>query len=157
MEQAVAVIPGVYKPKMLGRRDHYTLICTNSRTIFAVFTSQMMKDAVKEARGKASDEGKGFFGRWGAQIASTSQYHTRYWEMKPEDILNQNEQNFEIAHDVLIKLKARKKVDHSQDSFDLKTELEYETSGGKHKFLIDEYSKGTLEVLAKVYGAKLKT
>jgi len=156
VEQIVSVIPGVYQPKALGRRDNYTLVCTDKRTIFARLTPELMKDAVKHAQDEAKAEGKGFFGRWGAQIASGRNFHARYRDMAPEDILNQAEGNFDINHDSLIKLKAKKKVEHNEDSFDVKTDLQYETPQGKRKYLLDEYSKATMETLSKIYGTKLE-
>ena len=126
-------------------------------TIFAKFTSQMMKDAVNEARAKAKEEGKGFFGQWGAQLTSTTNYHKRYMEMNPDDILAQTEGNFALSYNDIVKLRVKKKVSHDQDSFEVKTEMLYETAQGKYKFMIDSYSKDTVEALKRVYGAKIQT
>lgn len=157
MEKIISVIPGAYRPKSFGRKDSFTIICTDERTIFAQFTGQMMKDAVKEARDKAKEEGKGFFGQWGAQMSSTSNYHNRYWETAPADILAETEGNFDLSHAQLDKLKAKKKVEHDDDSFEVKTELQFESGKNKYKFMIDSYSKDAIEELRKVYAEKVQT
>ncbi|MDD5605511.1 MAG: hypothetical protein WC231_06435 [Dehalococcoidales bacterium] len=157
MEKTISVIPGAYRPKSFGRKDSFTIICTNERTILAQFTSQMMKTAVKEARDKAKEEGKGFFGQWGAQMTSTSNYHQRYWEMSPADILTETEGNFDLPHPQLDRLKAKKKVEHDEDSFEVKTELQFETARDKYKFMIDSYSKEFIEELRKIYADKVQT
>jgi hypothetical protein len=70
MEQIVWILPGAYKPKSFGRRDCFTIVVTDQRTIFAMLTSQMLKDAAAEAQQKGKEEGKGFFARWGDQMQS---------------------------------------------------------------------------------------
>ena len=157
MEEIVSVIPLVYRPKSFGRRDSFTIICTNERTVFANFTGKMMKEAVNEARAQAKEEGKGFFGQWGAQLTSTSNYHQRYWEMKPDEILAQTEGNFDLPHNQLVKLKVKKKVSHDEDDFQVRTEMQYETANSKYKFMIDSYSKDSVETLKQIYGEKVKT
>jgi hypothetical protein len=157
MEKILSVIPGTYRSKSFGRKDSFTIICTDQRTIFARFTSQMMKDAVKESRDKAREEGKGFFAQWGAQMSSASHYHKKYWEMAPADILSEAEDNFDLTHDQLVKVKIKKKVEHDEESFEVKTELQFETIKDKYKFMIDSYSKDTVETFRQVYGAKAQT
>jgi len=157
MEEITLVIPLAYRPKSFGRKDSFTIVCTSTRTIFAKFTIQMMKDAVNEARAKAKEKGKGFFGQWGAQLTSTTNYHKRYMEMNPDDILAQTEGNFALSYNDIVKLRVKKKVSHDQDSFEVKTEMLYETAQGKYKFMIDSYSKDTVEALKRVYGAKIQT
>ncbi len=157
MEQILTAIPKANQPKSFGRRDTYTIICTDKRTIFAKLTNQMLKDAVKEAQQKGKEEGKGFFSRWGSQIQSTMNYHARYWEMSPDNILAETEGNFDISHASLIKLKAKKKVHDDENSYDVKTELKFESPQSKLKFMLDNYSKDTIETLRQVYGNKLQT
>jgi hypothetical protein len=77
--------------------------------------------------------------------------------MEPDDILGQTPQNFSIDHSSLVKLKAKKKVEHDEDSFEVKTELQYESGSEKYKFMLDDYSKQLIENLVKVYGSKLQT
>ena len=77
--------------------------------------------------------------------------------MNPDDILAQTEGNFALSYNDIVKLRVKKKVSHDQDSFEVKTEMLYETAQGKYKFMIDSYSKDTVEALKRVYGAKIQT
>lgn len=157
MEKVALVIPLAHRSKSFGRKDSFTIVCTTKRTIFAKFTSKMMKGAVNEARAKAKEEGKGFFGQWGAQLTSTANYHKKYMEMIPDDILTQTEGNLALPYSEIVKLRIKKKVSHDEDSFGVKTELLYETAQGKYKFMVDSYSKDTVEALKQIYGAKTQT
>jgi len=98
-ENVLAIIGPLNKPKFMGlANDSFTLIVTKEQSIFAKLTSEIMKKVTEEARQQAKQDGKGFFGQWGSQIAGGMNYSQRYLGMEPEDILKENPENFSIPN-----------------------------------------------------------
>lgn len=97
-EQVHAVIPNAtLKAGFLGMKSKaYILVLTQRRVVFVRTTSAMMKQMVNDAHEGAKSEGKGFFGRWGAQITAYSAFAQRYLEMPPEQALAESPENFAL-------------------------------------------------------------
>ena len=72
------VIPNLGVSKSFGRTDNFTLIVTQRRSIFARLTQEIMNQTVRDARASAAAEGKGFFGKWAAQMKGFNNYAVRY-------------------------------------------------------------------------------
>jgi hypothetical protein len=153
-ERIMAVVPLVRKPKSLGRSDTYTLVATDCRMIFAELTGNMLKDAAVEAQRKGTEEGKGFFARWGDQIKATVTYTERYWQIAPDDALSENPKNFAVPNSSVKKIKVSSKDDagRSDDVSRSYTELKIEASGGKYEFRVDGDVKSVREALKGVFG-----
>lgn len=66
------------------------LIVTERRTILVPLRREVFAQAAQEARSRAEQEGKGFFGKWGAQISAMLGYTQRYLAMEPEVILREH-------------------------------------------------------------------
>jgi hypothetical protein len=114
-ENTVTIIGPLNKPKLMGlANDSFTLIVTKDQSIFAKLTSEIMKKVAEEAKQQAKQEGKGFFGQWGSQIAGGMNYSQRYLNMDPGEILKENPANFSIPNSSinLIEVKYR---DNSDD------------------------------------------
>jgi hypothetical protein len=157
-EQIAAVIPLVRKPKSFGRSDTYTLVLTDSRMVFAELTGDMMKEAVTEAQRKGKEEGKGFFARWGDQLKATMNYSERYWQMSPDEALQENPKNFAIQNASVkkIKVSAKDTSSGSDDPGRSYTELKIESSAGKYEFRVDGHSKRVKDPFKAVFGDVVK-
>ena len=114
MEKIISVVPALVKKKFLGfSNETYTLIVTDTRCIFAHLSSSIMKKIAHDARADAKENGKGFFGQWGSQMAAALNYSQKYKTMNPEDILKENEKNFELSNSSIMNVKIRMYDDQS--------------------------------------------
>lgn len=113
----VSIIGPLHKPKLMGlANDSFTLIVTEEQSIFAKLTSEIMKKVAEDARQQAKQEGKGFFGQWGSQIAGGMNYTQRYLSMAPEEIMKENPANFSIANSSIDSVKVRYRDTGDEDS-----------------------------------------
>ena len=108
----------------------FFIVFTNLRIIFAHQTGQMMSENVKRARDEAEQQGKGFFGKWGAQFGANSGKH--YWQMPPQQILAEQPTNFAVNREHLRSIRMRQEYsdENSPDTY----QMEFDTAAGKHKF-----------------------
>lgn len=158
-EKMAGLIPVLKKPKSFGRWDTYALIITDQRTIFAQLTASMLKEAAAEAQRKGKEEGKGFFSRWADQLKATMAYSERYWNIPPDEALNENPGNFAIPNQEikLIKIKQKHESGWEQESDRITTEVKIESAGKKATYNIDGYSKDTQNMLKSIFGDRVKT
>jgi hypothetical protein len=159
MEEKIAgLIALLKKPKSFGRWDACAVIVTNQRTIFAQLTSKMLKDAAMDAQRKGKDEGKGFLSRWADQLRATAAHSERYWNVPPEEALNENPGNFTIPNQDIKLIKIKKR--HSgrgQETGQTITEVKIESAVKKENYSIDGYSSNIVNMLKSVFGDRVKT
>jgi hypothetical protein len=126
------VISNLSLPKSWGRSDNYTLILTDRRSIFAKVTQEIMNETVKLARADAEAQGKGFFGKWAAQMKGFNNYAARYNSLTPDQILQETQGNFAIDNSSIRVIKIRDESD-DEDSRTIYG-IEYQMINGKLKF-----------------------
>ena len=128
-EEILGVMAGAARKKgLLGlAADHFTLVFTNQRLIFAYQTSEMMKANVQKAKDAARQQGKGFFGQWGAVLTANSGSH--YCGMQPAAILAEHPANYVLLYHQIRSAKLRESYD-SEGGPDY-VYLELETVSGK--------------------------
>jgi hypothetical protein len=118
---------------MLGmRQDSYNMIVTPSRLVFAYVSPQLQKAAVQQAREQAKQQGKGFFGQWGAQLAWLGVLHDQYRRMSMQAVLSQYPGSFVLERHQIQKVRYRDHYD--QDSGNTTREIILRTVGGKYRF-----------------------
>lgn len=139
------IIPNLILSKSWGRSDTFNLIVTEHRSIFAKLTSQIMNETIKFRRDKATAEGKGFFGKWAAQMSGFNTYTDHYERMRPEDALGETEGNFQIENSTIINVKSRSDGDEDKPMYD----IEITTPTQKLQFKT-QYDPG--RELKKAYG-----
>lgn len=126
------ILPGANRHSgFLGIKvESFMIICTNRRIVFALQTVQMMQENVRLGRQEAENQGKNFFGKWGAQLSANS--GKKYWKMLPDQILAEQPANFAIECEQLHSIRMRQEYtnDDSPDSY----VMEFATSAGKQKF-----------------------
>lgn len=145
------VIPGVNRHSgFLGLKvEMFILVCTEWRIIFARQTTQMMKENVAQARQEAEQQGKNFFGKWGAQFGANS--GKQYWEKQPEQILAEQPDNFALRREELRSIRLREQYNGEDAATTHK--LEFETAAGKHKFRLgDVNAKEYKKQFQRLYG-----
>jgi hypothetical protein len=110
--------------------ESFIIVFTDRRIIFALQTSQMMQENIRRARQEAEQQGKGFFGKWGAQLGAN--YGQQYWQLPPQQILAEQPGNFAIHCEHLRAIRMRE--DHGDENSTSTYTLEFDTTAGKHKF-----------------------
>ncbi len=85
-ERVLCAVP-VHERKFFRGPDPYAFVLTDRRTILVPFSKDALKSAGEDAKGQARAEGKGFFGRWGAQIRAVTGYAQPFLTMEPDRIL----------------------------------------------------------------------
>jgi len=146
-EQVLAVIGGL---TLVGgfmglKQKAYTLIITERRLVFAEITKEKATAAVNAARDQAKAEGKGFFGQWGAQIASAGSYNDAYWRMSPDAALAETPGNWAIERSQFQGAKFRTGM--SDENTQTPDVLTIKASTGKWKFNVS----GSLSALKKTF------
>ncbi len=146
-EQILAVIGGL---TLVGgfmglKQKPYTLIVTERRLIFVEITKEKTTAAVNAARDQAKAEGKGFFGQWGAQIASAGSYNDAYWQMSPDAALAETPGNWAVERSQYQGAKFR--MGMSDENTQTPDVLTIKASTGKWKFNVS----GSLSALKKAF------
>lgn len=150
-EAVVGVIPGaVRRSGLLGLKgEGFVIVLTNLRIIFAAQTAQMLRENVQQARDSAKQEGKGFFGQWGAQLKANQ--GQPYFEMNPQHILTEQPANFFYYANQLRSIRLRE--EHDNENSISTYNIEFDTPGGKHKFHFNQLDmRGVKKVLQQLYG-----
>lgn len=121
---------------------------TNQRLIFALQTKEMQNQDVKNARDQAKQQGKGFLGQVGAQMAT--RYGDKYVGMPPHLILVENPQNFAISINDVVKISTftGDSEDNTPDTMEIKTTTQ------KMKFVISN-AYSVEKQLKAVLGSKV--
>ena len=89
-----------------------------------------MNETIKMRREKAAAEGKGFFGKWAAQMSGFNTYTDRYQTMRPEEALLENKENFQIENSMIKNVKSSSDDDEDRPMYD----IEIATATQKLKF-----------------------
>ena len=103
-EPVVGVVTGLVRRIGLVGAQGYNLVVTPQRLVFDRATNEMLKDAALGARQAAKDEGKGFFGQWGAQAGAFDRIARQYELVAVDDILRQHPENFSVALQMIRKV-----------------------------------------------------
>jgi hypothetical protein len=137
------------KSKSLGRTDTYNLIVTDRRSIFAKLTAEIMNETVKKRRAKAEAEGKGFFGKWKAQMQGFNTYTDWYADKTPDYALAETQGNWAIDNGSISNVKVNESKD---DESGVETYyIEFATPMGKFDFSMQYDPK---EHLQKAYNPR---
>lgn len=110
--------------------EPFVIVFTNLRIIFALQTQQMMQENIKQARQQAEQDGKGFFGKWGAQIGANS--GKQYQQIPPQQILAETPNNFAIHREHLRSIRMRE--GYSDENSPSTYTMEFDSVAGKQKF-----------------------
>ncbi len=147
------MIPNASRKKGLMSTEMFNIVVTNQRLVFALMTSQMVKEAA------ASHRGEGFGGYLKA-VGSGYTLWQRYLQMPPEEALRENPNNFAVYFNQIRKVKfSGDKILFGTGALNVglhvgveddndNAKLEIDTVGGKYNFEIStQFQRQTAEVL----------
>jgi hypothetical protein len=158
LETIKCILHNIRKAKMFGTPETYNVAVTESRCIFAGLTADLLKKAAADANEKGKDEGKGFLGRWGDQIAATLTYGDRYLNMSPDDVMRENPKNFSINLNDIKNISFNEKT-RVQDKAMLKRiygEVTFDTNQGKTTYQIDGMPVDDIAGMRGLLGNKVR-
>ena len=159
-EGLIGVIPNASRKKGLIAMEVFNIVVTNQRMIFAMMTSQMIKDAAASHRGEGVG---GFFQAMGSGYTLWE----RYLQMPPEQALHENPNNFPIFLNQISRVKytGEKAIftagavsvgfrvggsNNYNNRNNDNAKLEIDTVGGKYNFEIAlQFQQQTAQVLKK--------
>jgi hypothetical protein len=157
-ETVKCVLHNIRKAKMFGTPETYNVAVTETRCIFAGLTADLLKKAAAEANEKGKDEGKGFLGRWGDQIAATMTYGDRYLNISPDDVMRENPKNFSIGLNDIKSISFNEKQ-RVQDKGIIKRiygEVTFDTNQGKTTYQIDGMPVDDIAAMRGLLGNKVR-
>ena len=126
------ILPGANRHSgFLGMKvENFIIVFTNRRILFALQTQKKIQENIQKARQTAENQGKNFFGKWGAQLSANN--GSQYWEFPPHRILAEEPENFAIEREHLRSIRMR---EQGGDEDAVSTySMEFDTTAGKHKF-----------------------
>jgi hypothetical protein len=142
-ERVIGVIPGVSRKKGMFKIEAYHVVVTEKRLIFAIVTSEAMKQEAQKSSGK----GLGGFLKTGSGGNDLTQ---RYLNLTPEQALHETSENYDIDLSRIRKVKIEKGMESSDNSKENDGKLVLETVGDKLSFsLRNHYVDKGREVLRK--------
>jgi hypothetical protein len=156
--RTIGILPQVRKMKMMGLYDTYTIVFTDGQAIFALLSSNVLKDMAMQAQAQGKAEGKGFLGRMGDQVSSSGNVGMRYSAMTPEQIIAESPGNFAIDYNSVGSVKLKKGFEGGdENSIGMEyTEVEFETGGGKYKYRLAQKINDAAQLLSQFYPGKIK-
>jgi len=116
-------------------------VLTNIRILVAQQTSQMMKENARQAKQAAKQNGKGFFGQWGAMLGSNSSQ--RYLQILPQEILSETAGNYSILNNQIRSVRIKEDYDSEEGTSEVTLTLN--TAGGKTELTYTQTSKKELK------------
>jgi len=152
-EKVLAAVP-VQKGRAFRLPQSYALVVTERRTILVPLDRAAITQAGKDAVSQARAAGKGFFGRWGAQIQAIVGYTQRYAAMDPETILHEHP-----GSQVLDNASVRSaKLTQGEDEDGNKTscKLTIRTPQERVKVELQAPPEGLVDALRTAYGRRFK-
>jgi hypothetical protein len=152
-ESVLCAVP-IKTVKLFGIPKSFALILTEQRTILIPLTSEMLKQAVVEARDEAASEGKGFMGKWAAQMKASLGYTSRYLGMDPEEILRQNPNHEVIANSSISKVRIQMREDQNRNV--TLWILTLHSPSGKAKYELPSRTKEMVGAFQQAYGGRFK-
>jgi len=154
-EPVYGVIAGAQRRKGLFGTQTYCVIVTPQRLVFAELTSQMQKDAVRDANEEAKAQGKGFLGRMAAQWGWLQRMVDKYHAMPVEAALRETKDNFFILNSHVRKVSIQEKRDAENDL--ASHYLVIEANSGKYSFELKAGKpKEAKELLRQALGAVVR-
>jgi hypothetical protein len=158
-EQVKCILHNIKKPKTFGTPEAFNVAVTDSRVIFAKLTTDLLKKTAAEANEAGKAEGKGFLGRWGDQMAATLTYGDRYLRYTPEQVLQENNDNFGInfAEINSIDFKEKRRIQDAGSVIRrIYGEVTFDTARGKTTYQIDGMPVDDIAAMKVIIGAKVR-
>lgn len=100
-EKILEVIPVNWKKSMF-KFEPWALVVTDKRMLFAKWTQELFKKEAERRKEETKEAGGGKLKQFFSQLGASFTYYNKYFEMNPEEILSEHNENFALTpQDVL--------------------------------------------------------
>jgi len=154
MSESVLCAVPIKTVKLFGIPKSFAFILTDQRTILIPLTSEMLKQAIVEARDEAAAEGKGFAGKWAAQMKASLGYTSRFLDMAPAEILQQHPGHTVTPNSSFSKVRIQMREDANRG-----VTLWYlllHGPAGKSKYELPSRTSDLISAFRKAYGNRFR-
>ena len=131
-ESIIGIIPNTHSG-MFGQKA-YNLIVTDKRLIVAALKSAMIKEHIKKKSDESKEAGDGALKRWAKSAFSGYSYFQKYFDMKPEEILAENPENYFLDASMIKKISVKQGHIDQESNRSLPNEIKIKSTQGKYKF-----------------------
>jgi len=152
-ERVLCAIP-VQQGRLFRLPKSCALVMTERRTMLVPISRDAFAQAGREARSEAQAEGKGFFGRWGAQISAMLGYTQRFVAMDPDVILRGHPTSRVFDNADLVSIKLEQISD--EDGNTSPSSLVLRTRRERLKVQLQAEPEGLAGTLRRVYGDRFR-
>jgi len=152
--QIIGIIPNV-RAGLLGQKS-FNIIITDSNLIIAQMTNTMVNEEIQKVREESKDEGDGFLKRMASTMTAGYHVHERYFNMTPEEIINETSGNFSIPNESIKKIRIKMGQIY-EDGRNQPNTLKIVSDSSKYKYTFTQISsKQAKELLSQTLGSKVK-
>lgn len=102
MEERILFVAPSSLKKSIFRTESWTIVITDKRLIFAKYTPEVVKKEAMERKEEAKEQGRSKLGQFFAQASASFTWYKRYYDMSPEEILKEYQENyFLVTQDII--------------------------------------------------------
>ena len=106
-EKILEVVPVNWKKSMF-KQEPWALVITDKRFVFAKWTQELFKKESDRRKEETKEAGGGKLKQFFSQIGTGFTYFNKYYEIKPDDIINEHNENFTLSPKDIIKIDMKK-------------------------------------------------
>lgn len=153
-ENMIRIIPNV-RAGLLGQKA-FNIIITDSQLIIAQMTNDMVNEEIKKTREESKEKGDGFLKRMASTMTAGYHVHERYFNMMPDQIINENPSNFAIPNDSIKKIRIKMGQTY-EDGTNRPNTLKIVSEKAKYKYTFTQITaRQAKELLTQTLGSKVK-
>ncbi len=134
METITGMLP--YLNSGVFGQKAYSMIITDQRIIIAKFSNKRYKEELNKHNKELKDQGVGTLGRMKESMGYTHTFVQRYFQMQPDEILNEDSENFSLNPQQINKIKFKRGQTYSDadSQYTKPNEIIIKHSNGKTTF-----------------------
>ncbi len=106
-EKIIEVVPVNWKKSMF-KQEPWALVITDQRMLFAKWTQELFKKESERRKEETKEAGGGKLKQFFSQMGTGFTYYKKYYEMTPDDILKEHNENFALAPSDIVSLDMKK-------------------------------------------------
>ncbi|MDI6860457.1 MAG: hypothetical protein QMD25_00365 [Caldisericia bacterium] len=106
-EKIIEVIPANWKKSMF-KQEPWALIITDRRLLFAKWTQELFKKESEKRKEETKEAGGGKLKQFFSQMGTSFTYYKKYYEMTPDEIINEHNENFALTPEDIVKVDMKK-------------------------------------------------
>jgi hypothetical protein len=146
-ETILAIVPNLLKTKSMVQRDTFFMIGTQSRAVFVKITQSLAQKAIELNKERLAQKGGGFWGKWKDQVMGPNIYVQYLQTISLQQALGESPDNFALDNAQITRVRCS-----YRDEDPSEWHLEFQTTGGTHKFITTDNPE---QLLKDLFGPKV--